>query len=233
MILYQHLKPNGEIFYIGIGKCEKRAYNKFNRNKHWKNIVNKYGYIVEILYNNLTIKEAKQLEIYLIKYYGRNDLKTGILCNMTNGGEGTYGRITSRESNIKRSNSMKGRLISNETRERMSKSKKGRLVSEETKLKMKKSRENISEETRLKLSLSQKNRIYTEEYKQIIRDRIIKISSKKIIDTITNKIFDSLTLAALSINMKRTTLNAQLSGQNKNKTNFKYLEDECSDNKKF
>ena len=47
---------------------------------------------------------------------------------------------------------------------------------------MKKSRENISEETRLKLSLSQKNRIYTEEYKQIIRDRIIKISSKKIVN---------------------------------------------------
>ena len=139
MILYQHLKPNDEIFYIGIGKCEKRAYNKFNRNKHWKNIVNKYGYNVEILYNNLTIKEAKQLEIYLIKYYGRKDLKTGNLVNMTSGGEGTYGRITSKESNIKRSNSMKGRIFSKEHRLKLSLTKKGRIVSEETKLKMSKS----------------------------------------------------------------------------------------------
>ena len=139
MILYQHTKPNGEIFYIGIGKCEKRAYNKFNRNRHWKNIVNKYGYVVEVLYNNLTIKEAKQLEVYLIKYYGRKDLKTGILCNMTDGGEGTYGRITSKESNTKRSESMKGRMFSEEHKLKLSLVRKGTFLSEETKLKMSKS----------------------------------------------------------------------------------------------
>lgn len=230
MILYQHLKPNGEIFYIGIGKCKKRAYNKFNRNNHWKNIVNKYGYSVEILYNNLTIKEAKELEIYLIKYYGRKDLKTGNLVNMTNGGEGTYGRIISKKSNIKRSKSMKGRVFSKEHRLKMSLVRKGTFLSEETKLKMKKSRKNISEETKLKMSLSQKNRIYTEKDKKFLSDQTKKLFSKKIINTLTGEIFNSILLAALSINMKRTTLNAQLSGQNKNKTNLIYLEDEY-DNK--
>lgn len=228
MILYQHLKPNGEIFYIGIGKCEKRAYNKFNRNKYWKNIVNKYGYNVEILYDNLTIKEAKQLEIYLIKYYGRKDLKTGNLVNMTSGGEGTYGRITSKESNIKRSNSMKGRIFSKEHRLKLSLSNKGKTVSEETKLKMKKSRKNISEETRLKMSLFQRNRIYTEKDKKFLSDQTKRLFSKKIINILTGEIFDSILLTALSINMKRTTLNSQLLGVNKNKTNFKYLKNECN-----
>ena len=160
MILYQHIKPNGEIFYIGIGKCEKRAYNKFNRNRHWKNIVNKYGYVVEILYNNLTIKEAKQLEVYLIKYYGRKDLKTGVLCNMTDGGEGTYGRITSKESNIKRSNSMKGRTFSKEHKLKLSLAHKDRVVSEETKLKMSKSKKGcVSYNKGCKLSEEHKNNI--------------------------------------------------------------------------
>ena len=124
---------------------------------------------------------------------------------------------------------MKGRVFSKEHRLKMSLVRKGTFLSEETKLKMKKSRENISEETRLKMSLSQKNRIYTEKDKNFLGDMSKELFSKKIINIKTNEIFDSILLAALSINMKRTTLNAQLSGQNKNKTNFKYLENEHYD----
>lgn len=90
-ILYQHKKPCGEIFYIGIGTNNKRPYSKSGRNKHWKNTVNKYGYNVEILYENLTWEEACKLEIALIKTYGRKDMNTGNLVNMTDGGEGTVG----------------------------------------------------------------------------------------------------------------------------------------------
>jgi hypothetical protein len=48
-------------------------------------------------------------------------------------------------------------------------------------------------------------------------------SAKKVIDTCTNKIFESSSIAAEFFNMKRTTLTAMLIGQNKNKTSLKFL----------
>lgn len=81
------MKPCGEVFYIGIGTI-KRPYSKHNRNKHWHNIVNKYGYEIQILKSNLKIEEATELEIILIDYYGKISNKTGTLCNVLDGGTG-------------------------------------------------------------------------------------------------------------------------------------------------
>lgn len=50
-----------------------------------------------------------------------------------------------------------------------------------------------------------------------------KPQRRKIINVETNEIFDHIKLAADSINMKTTTVNAKLTGQNKNDTNLKYL----------
>jgi hypothetical protein len=44
-----------------------------------------------------------------------------------------------------------------------------------------------------------------------------------VINIETGEIFESLKDAAISLNMKRSTLNAQLLGQNKNSTNLIYL----------
>lgn len=49
-------------------------------------------------------------------------------------------------------------------------------------------------------------------------------SSRKVIDTVTNVIHSSISEAASVNNLKRTTLFAMLSGQNKNKTNLKFYE---------
>lgn len=87
-IVYRHLKPNGEVFYIGIGKEDKRAYTKQGRNKYWKKVFNKYGYEVDILKRGLTWEEACELETILISWYGRKDLNEGTLTNLTNGGDG-------------------------------------------------------------------------------------------------------------------------------------------------
>lgn len=92
--LYRHIRlDKNEPFYIGIGSDEnyKRAYQKESRNKHWKNIVAKTLYEVEILLDNLTWEEACKKEIEFIALYGRNDLKQGSLVNMTNGGDGCVG----------------------------------------------------------------------------------------------------------------------------------------------
>lgn len=103
--LYRHLKPNGEVFYIGIGKTRnfKRAYEKGNHNNYWYNTINKYGYLVEVLKRKLTLDEACELEKILISWYGRMDLGTGKLVNLTSGGQGTNGHVQSEESKKRRS----------------------------------------------------------------------------------------------------------------------------------
>ena len=91
--LYKHIRLDiDQVFYIGIGNS-KRPFSKKDRNRYWKNIVNKTDYKIEIFKSDLTWKEACQLEIELIKEYGRVDNKTGILCNLTNGGEGATGFV--------------------------------------------------------------------------------------------------------------------------------------------
>jgi hypothetical protein len=88
-IVYLHKrKDNNEIFYVGIGKSEKRAYSKINRNKYWHNIVNKYDYNVEITHNDICLEESYIIEKYLISFWKENGIIE--LCNLTDGGEGTF-----------------------------------------------------------------------------------------------------------------------------------------------
>ena len=91
--VYIWKKPGNIPFYIGIGRTPNRwdpAHAK-TRNKHCSRTVTKVGVdnvIVEII-PNLNKKEACRLEQTLIWYFGRDDLGTGPLTNMTDGGDGT------------------------------------------------------------------------------------------------------------------------------------------------
>ncbi len=139
--VYQHIRlDTNEIFYIGIGKLT-RAFDKHKnrRSKHWFRIVNKHNYKVEILYENLTWKEACNIEINLIKQYGRLDLGTGLLINHTDGGEGTRGIIQSKEHKLKRSQALKGKKFTNEHKAKLSEVKKGKILTEEHKDNIRKS----------------------------------------------------------------------------------------------
>jgi len=87
-IVYQHRrKDDYSIFYIGIGKTYNRAYSKSGRNQYWRNIVNKIGYVVEILYHDCDENFAKKIEKELIDSLGRVCKKTGRLVNITEGGD--------------------------------------------------------------------------------------------------------------------------------------------------
>jgi len=105
--LYRHLKPNGEVFYIGEGLIN-RPFVKSDRSNLWWKIVNKYGYEIEILKIGLTKKDAQDLEKILISWYGRKNLKLGTLCNLTDGGDGHIGHIQTQEHKNKISNALKG-----------------------------------------------------------------------------------------------------------------------------
>lgn len=84
--VYLHLKPNGEVFYVGKGS-KNRAYSKNLRNKHWLNIVKKHGFKVTIARKNLTEDQAFDLEKRLICYFEQFNT----LCNLTLGGGGVAG----------------------------------------------------------------------------------------------------------------------------------------------
>lgn len=99
--VYFHINESThKVFYVGIGN-KKRPSSKRSRSDFWKNIVEKYGYYIEIVHTNLTFDEACCLEIKYIKEYGRLDIGTGILVNLTNGGEGSDGYKHTDDTKIK------------------------------------------------------------------------------------------------------------------------------------
>lgn len=106
--VYFHINPlKNEVFYVGIGD-KNRPKEKDSRNTFWYNVVKKYSYIVDIVHINLSWIEACKLEQFYIKFIGRRDLGKGSLVNLTDGGEGAYGRIHSLETKNKMSSSHKG-----------------------------------------------------------------------------------------------------------------------------
>ena len=98
-------------FYIGIGSKRKRnygtyqteyerAFSKVNRNEHFLNIIKSVDYTIEIILETNSLDFLKQKEIELIKLYGRIDLKTGSLVNLTNGGDGHYNMSAKKRANL-------------------------------------------------------------------------------------------------------------------------------------
>jgi hypothetical protein len=87
--VYFHTKPNGNIFYVGIGNSD-RPYDFTNsRNKIWHNIVSKHGLPnVIIVEDDISWEKACNLEKMYIKKFGRLDKGTGCLANLTDGGDG-------------------------------------------------------------------------------------------------------------------------------------------------
>lgn len=174
-IVYKHIRlDNNEVFYVGIGKESSRAYSKSDRNKYWHNIVNKTKYSIEIFKENISWIESCEIEKQLILKYGRKDLRTGSLVNMTSGGDGSLGLIHTQETKDKISKSKKGhnnynfgKKVSKEVRKKMSKSKLG---SKNPLYKIEKTKHPMfgkkqSKETKDKISKTKKGRLLSEEHK--------------------------------------------------------------------
>ncbi len=139
---YAYLREDKTPYYIGKGKGDR--INSKQRSIKPPKDKSRIIYLKQ----NLTEAEAFKHEIYMIAVLGRIDLGTGILHNMTDGGEGLSGTIRSEETRRKISVATKGNTYclgitrSEETRKRMSEAKKGnnnclgRILSKEHKKKI-------------------------------------------------------------------------------------------------
>ena len=129
-----------EVFYIGIGSDNKgkykRAFGK-GRNYHWENIAKITDYDVDILIDDISWEEAIIKEREFIALYGRKDLNTGTLVNMTDGGEGVLN--FSEESRQKMIAAHTGAVFTEERKRKISESKIGKPRDAETKEKLSKS----------------------------------------------------------------------------------------------
>ena len=118
---YAYLRKDGTPYYIGKGnKYQYRAYGK-----HRQGLTPKDKNRILILKNNITEEEAFKHEIYMIAVFGRKDLQTGILRNLTDGGEGTSGIIRSDEWKKKHSEKMKKMIRTEESNKKRSETMKG------------------------------------------------------------------------------------------------------------
>lgn len=120
--------PAGTPYYIGKGK-EFRAWES-----HGKLPIPKDKSNIILLETNLTEIGAFALERRMIRWYGRKDLRTGILNNKTDGGDGVSGRIVPEDIRVAHSIKMKGRISPNkgksptdETKEKISNSLLGNI----------------------------------------------------------------------------------------------------------
>lgn len=152
--VYRHIRlDKNEPFYIGVGsdKYYKRSKNKDKRNPIWKKIARKTTYEIEILFDNVSIEEAKKKEVEFVSLYGRIANGTGTLANISGGGDGMfdvpqYLRKRFSEKNSGSGNPFYGKRHSEETRKHLSLMRAG------------KKRNPLSEETKKKISIINKGR---------------------------------------------------------------------------
>lgn len=255
--VYRHVrKDNLKPFYIGIGTKQKkeyytkktefeRAYTTWYRNIIWENIVSKTDYTVEIMFESNSYELVKQKEIYFIGLYGRINASNGILCNLTDGGDGLVGWVPTKEQKENLSMAHIGNIIPIDVRKKMSKSRKiylkmnpekmkgenhpmyGKNHTEETRRKISEAQigekhhfygKTHSKKTKKRMSIAHMGSTHTEE----ARKKISKAVSKKVIHIESGKVFDSLTEASIYCNKGISNISDHCRKKYK-KQKFKFL----------
>lgn len=178
--VYTWTRPDtGDVFYVGLGTGYRDVTIK-THNAVFMRIVNKLkksglSPTVQRIAENLSLAEAKALEISEIARIGRKHLGTGPLANLNAGGDGSLdpsaetrkamgaawlGKSHSEETRSKISAANRGKKRSPETCARIGDAKRGMVHSAESRAKMSAALRGrvICSETRSKMSVAQSNR---------------------------------------------------------------------------
>jgi len=208
--VYRHIRlDTKQPFYIGLGKAVnfKRAFSNKNRNTHWHNITNKTSYRVDILMTDLTFEEACEKEKEFIKLYKR--VPYGLLCNLTDGGEGnlnpsydTRKKLSLSKRGIR--NPLFGKSWTEEKTELM----KIRMTGSNNPNYGKK----IKSWQKDIIGAAQKGRVKTEAEKDLIYSK----TRKKVLNTITGQVYSSVNDAAKDNDVPNYTMSRWIKNNKKN-----------------
>ncbi len=188
--VYGHYGDEGICFYVGIGD-RKRPYTFIGRSRFWENYVKKHCSMgkpeVAIWHSALTWNQAVEHEKFWVAIYGRRDIGTGALVNLTDGGEGMAN--PSRETRKKISEANKGSKNPNWGKPSYN---SGKPASRETCKKISEAlkgekhplwRKQHSEETRRRIAEANKGRVLSKETRQ----KIAKAAKEQIISKETRQ----------------------------------------------
>lgn len=209
--VYKHISPNGKI-YIGI--TQQKVEYRWNHGKGYKNnqyfyrAIKKYGwdnFKHEILYCDLTKKEAEQMEIKLITKFKSNNNKYGY--NIADGG-----------------NTNKNFHLSDEAKRKISESQRGKRNSMYGRTPWNKGLK-TSEETKKKISLSEKGKKMSEEAKRKISEALKGGNSplsKTVMNLDTGDIYPSLSIASEKTNISKMGICNVCNGKQKTAGGYKW-----------
>lgn len=208
--LYRHIRlDKNEVFYIGVGGLDKfdnykRAYSKQGRNKIWKGIVSRTDFEVEIILDDLKRETVLIKEIEFVNLYGRLDLNTGTLCNLTEGGIGGRSRV-----------------VPEHVKEYLRNKYTGIPRPEHVKIAMNRQGYSHTQEAKDKISLATKgsnNAFFGKKH----TTEILELLSKIVINIETGIFYMSAKEASEVTHYKYNHFKAMLNGNAKNKTSFIY-----------
>ncbi len=121
--VYVHLRnDNNELFYVGIGIGNRHMESGCTkRNRVWNDIVkDANGFKPIIVQKNVSRECAAYIETQLIEAFGRKNIGTGPLANLTDGGEGMPGYKFTKDQREKCKNAAVSKYKSSQERDKMS-----------------------------------------------------------------------------------------------------------------
>ena len=232
--VYRHVREDkNEPFYIGIGtigKRDKKYYRAFcakRNNEIWNRIVSKSSYYVEIVQSNLTWEEAVKMEKYFIGLYGKICDGSGILSNITNGGEGCYGMIHSSETRDKISLKKLGAKLTADHKLKISKANKGLIRSEESRKNMSKAQKSVCDINEKRIRAAYARSKVKNAHSADANNKRLKTQSRGVIGAYKDGKLTGLFLsgrnAALKLKLCHNHVNGVLNGKLKSHKGYHFI----------
>ena len=189
----------GTPYYVGIASSADRPFHK-NHNAP----VPRDRSCVRVMRCGLSWEDACQWERFYIKHFGRVDNGSGILRNLTDGGEGAKGAIRTKEQRERYRLASIGRAHSPEAKAKLSEAKKGKTLSPETKERISQvlTGRTFSDAHRAKIGEANRKRVLSAKTKALIAEKAKGRKNPRVASSNSSRVWDDAARARHSEAMR-------------------------------